>query len=305
MQNSLKRLSDSISTRFARLHRSAGRHRAARLLGGRGAVALVLGTALSVGGISEMLDHVRFLVVKDLDAVRVVRVREGDEKVVASMPDNLAGDAFFKLARVLPDRYVTRELALFQGSAADRWLATGTPPNGKRDVFGEEMIRINRAIRAEFFALTMPYGKLIHEKSQKYGVDPALVAAVIEQESSFKPRARSQAGARGLMQLMPETGRDMGAQNLYDPNQNIDAGVRYIKYLNARFHGDLKKTLAAYNAGEGNVQRYRGIPPFRETRRYVQQVLRKYDRRTRQLEKYRETQLGGSIPEDDGTLTLR
>jgi hypothetical protein len=305
MQNTIRRLTDSISTRVARLHRSAGRHRAARFLGARGSAALFLSTALSIGGISEMLDHVRFLVVKDLGTVRVVRLRGGDEKVVASMDDNFAGETFFKLARVLPDRYVSRELTLFHGSATDHWLATGTAHDGKGDVFGREMIRVNRAIRAEFFARTMPYGRLIHEKSQKYGVDPALVAAVIEQESSFKPRARSQVGARGLMQLMPGTGRDMGARNLYDPDQNVDAGVRYIKYLNARFHGDLKKTLAAYNAGEGNVERYRGIPPFGETRRYVRQVLRNYDKRTRQLEKYRKTELGGSIPEDDGTLALR
>jgi transglycosylase-like protein with SLT domain len=304
------RMTDSISSRFARLHRSAGRNRVARLLGGRGAAALLLGTALSVGGLSEGLHHVRFLVQKDLDVVRVVRVRGKDEKVVASMEGNFAGNTLFKLAQVLPERFVSRELALFD----DRWIATdswldadadGKPRHRTRDLFTEEMHRINHAIRAEFFAESMPYGQLIHEKAQKYGVDPALVAAVMEQESRFKPRARSQVGARGLMQLMPRTGRWMGARNLDDPEQNIDAGVRYIKYLNARFHGDLNKTLAAYNAGEGNVQRYRGVPPFSETRQYVRKVLKNYDRRTKQYQKYQKDQLGGSIPEADGALTLR
>jgi len=167
------------------------------------------------------------------------------------------------------------------------------------------MLRINDAIRAEFFAGEIPYGQLIHEKAEKYDVDPALVAAVIEQESRFKPRAKSPVGARGLMQLMPRTGRWMGAKNLYDPEQNVDAGVKYIAYLNKRFNGDLKKIIAAYNAGEGNVRRYRGVPPFRETRTYVKKVMKNYDKRTKQLEKYEKEQLGGTVPEADGTLALR
>ena len=133
-------------------------------------------------------------------------------------------------------------------------------PAEERDVFFDEMNRINDAVRAEFFAEEIPYGELIYEKAKKYDVDPALVAAVIEQESRFKPRAKSHVGARGLMQLMPRTGRWMGARNLYDPEQNVDAGVKYIKYLDKRFNGDLKKTIAAYNGGEGNVMRYQRHP---------------------------------------------
>ena len=305
-----RRLTDTISTRVARLRRSTERNRLTRFLGGRGAAALFLGTALSIGGIAETMDHVQFLVQKDLDAVRVVRVSDGHEKVVANLGGNFTGNTVFKLAQVLPQRYVSRELALFDDKwiATDEWLSGDSPAaakHGKRDVFVEEMRRINHAIRAEFFAETMPYGQLIHEKSQKYGVDPALVAAVIEQESRFKPRAKSQVGARGLMQLMPRTGRWMGADNLYDPEQNIDAGVKYIKYLNRRFNGDLKKTIAAYNAGEGNVQRYQGVPPFRETRQYVTKVMKNYDKRTKQFQKYQKDQLGGSVPEADGTLALR
>jgi soluble lytic murein transglycosylase-like protein len=207
----------------------------------------------------------------------------------------------------LPDRYVTRELSLFDGRWVDTasWLSAAQQDGNRRDVFYEEMKRINDSIRAEFFANEIPFGRLIHEKSEKYGVDPALVAAVIEQESHFRPRARSHVGATGLMQLMPRTGRWMGARNLYDPEQNIDAGVKYIKYLDGRFNGDLTKTLAAYNAGEGNVQKYRGVPPFRETRQYVKKVMQNYDKRTRQLEKFQSEQLGGSIPDEDGQLALR
>jgi soluble lytic murein transglycosylase-like protein len=97
----------------------------------------------------------------------------------------------------------------------------------------------------------------------------------------------------------------MGARDLYNPEQNVDAGVKYIAYLDKRFNGDLKKIVAAYNGGEGNVRRYRGIPPFRETRQYVKKVLKNYDKRNKQLEQYQKDQGGGSVPEADGTLTLR
>jgi hypothetical protein len=294
---------------LAKGRKSVERHRVIGFLGGRGAAALLLGTALSVGGIAETFDNVHFLVLKDLDAVRVVEQRGEDEKVVARLKGGFAGNTVFKLAQVLPDQLVTRELALFDHRwvEVDEVLADGTAPRqGKRDLFFEEMERISDAVRGEFFAKSMPYGELIHEKAKKYDVDPLLVAAVIEQESRFKSRARSHVGAKGLMQLMPRTGRWMGADNLYDPEQNVDAGVKYIKYLNKRFHGDMRKTIAAYNGGEGNVQRYGGIPPFRETRQYVRKVMKNYDKRSKQLEKYQADQLkGGSVPETDGTLTLR
>ena len=135
------------------------------------------------------------------------------------------------------------------GPFDDRWLAeAGTLAPKHRNVFVEEMTRINDAIRREFFEGSIPFGDIIHAKSEKYDVDPSLVAAVIEQESRFHKNAISPVGARGLMQLMPRTGRWMGARDLYDAEQNIDAGVKYIKYLDKRFNGNLKNTIAAYNA---------------------------------------------------------
>jgi hypothetical protein len=298
----------SWSTRVARTRRSAERHRIFRFLGGRGAAALLLGTALSIGGITETMNNVSFLVQKDLDAVRVVRVKGADEKVVANLKGNFTGNTVYKLSQVLPDRYVTRELSMFDEKwmATEHWLEEESETAGKTGgVFLAEMKRINESLRAEFFAEEIPYGELIYEKAMKYDVDPALVAAVIEQESRFRPRARSQVGARGLMQLMPRTGRWMGARDLYNPEQNIDAGVRYIKYLDKRFHGDVKKIIAAYNGGEGNVMRYQGVPPFRETRQYVKKVMKNYDKRTRQMEKYEQDQLGGSVPDAEGAVALR
>jgi soluble lytic murein transglycosylase-like protein len=167
------------------------------------------------------------------------------------------------------------------------------------------MARINDAIRRQFFANAMPFGDLIHEKAKKYDVDPILVAAVIEQESKFRSRARSQVGAQGLMQLMPRTGRWMGARNLYDPAQNIDAGVKYIKYLSEKYDGNLKKTIAAYNAGEGNVNRYNGVPPFRETQTYVRKVMHNYEKRNNELRAFNAGAREAESAPEPGALTIR
>ena len=278
-----------------------------RFLGGRGAATLLLGAALSVGGVTEAFDNTHFLVEKDLDAVRVFRQTGKDEKVVAKIAGRVAGNTVFKLSQLLPDKYVSRELALFDNA----WLPAETGHASvahRRSVFFEEMVRINETLRRDFFNASMPYGDIIHEKAAKYDVDPILVAAVIEQESKFRRTAHSQVGARGLMQLMPKTGRWMGASDLYDPVQNVDAGVKYIKYLQGKFDGNLKNTIAAYNAGEGNVRRYNGVPPFRETQHYVKKVLNNYDKRHEQLKQFEKDQThggGAAGMEPDGTLALR
>jgi soluble lytic murein transglycosylase-like protein len=295
-------LTNSLTRRSAKLRVRLRSHPLLRWLGGRGAAALALGAALSVGGINEAMHDSHFLVVKDLDAVRVVKQEGRRSEVVAKVSDGFAANSLFKLSRALPDALVTRKLALFDG----KWLpATGLPQPRKADetVFHAEMRRINDAIRADFFANAVPFGDIIHEKAQKYDVDPALVAAVMETESRFQTKARSQVGAKGLMQLMPKTGRWLGARNLYDPAQNVDAGVKYLKYLDSRFPGNLKKTIAAYNAGEGNVRRYNGIPPFRETRGYVTRVLSRYEKRKAELKQF-EAQ-GAPAPPPDGVMTLR
>jgi soluble lytic murein transglycosylase-like protein len=212
----------------------------------------------------------------------------------------------FKLSRVFPERVVTQRIALFD----ERWLPTAplevpiVAADAPRDVFHTEMARINTAIRHDFFANAVPFGDIIHQKAKKYDVDPALVAAVVETESKFHRTARSPVGAQGLMQLMPRTGRWLGAKNLYDPEQNVDAGVKYIKYLQARFDGNLKNTIAAYNAGEGNVQRYGGVPPFNETRTYVKKVMSRYQERQRQLKAY-EREAPAAAVAADGVASLR
>ena len=122
------------------------------------------------------------------------------------------------------------------------------------------------------------YDEMIRTYAGRYGVDPALVKAVIQAESGFRARVRSNRGARGLMQVMPGTGRAYGVRNLYDPKQNLRAGIRYLRYLLDRHDNDPQLALAAYNAGAGAVKTYGGVPPFAETRGYVAKVLR-YHRR--------------------------
>ena len=107
--------------------------------------------------------------------------------------------------------------------------------------------------------------------NDRVAYESQLVHAVIEQESNYEPRARSKKGAKGLMQLMPETARQYGVRNSYDPKTNLDAGVRHLKDLMSRL--DLPIALAAYNAGEGTVKRYGGLPPFAETQTYVRTIL--------------------------------
>jgi soluble lytic murein transglycosylase-like protein len=120
--------------------------------------------------------------------------------------------------------------------------------------------------------------RIVHEAADRHNVDPALVRAVIETESNWNPSAISRKGAVGLMQLMPTTAQRFGASDFYTPQQNVEAGVKYLKTLLERYDGNLDLALAAYNAGEGAVDRAHGIPRFRETRDYVQKVQNAYFR---------------------------
>jgi soluble lytic murein transglycosylase-like protein len=120
------------------------------------------------------------------------------------------------------------------------------------------------------------YLRHIQKAAQLYQLPAAFLRAVMKVESDYTPRAVSHAGAMGLMQLMPQTAAAMGVRNPFDPKQNILGGARYLRVLANKFNGDLVLTIAAYNAGEGAVVKHGGVPPYRETRRYVRNVLERY-----------------------------
>ena len=125
---------------------------------------------------------------------------------------------------------------------------------------------------------TDAYRNEIAAAANEFGVDEAVVRAIIHAESAFNPNALSRVGAQGLMQLMPATAKRFGVGNAFEPSQNIRGGVRYLAWLLKRFKGDLTLAAAGYNAGEGAVDKYRGVPPYSETQRYVVRVAQLAER---------------------------
>ena len=121
------------------------------------------------------------------------------------------------------------------------------------------------------------YDDIIVKTSKRHNIDPALVKAIIMAESAVNTNAVSKKGAKGLMQIMPKTARWLGVKNSAHPEQNIEAGTRYLKCLIDEYDGNLKLALAAYNAGPGTVRRYKGVPPYKETRSYIEKVLAYYN----------------------------
>lgn len=151
------------------------------------------------------------------------------------------------------------------------------PPEGVRaEVFtakGAKYSTIGGLLRRDGRLYPNHYAALIDGAAEEHSVDASLLRALIHTESGFNPRAVSPKGARGLMQLMPETARLLGVINSFDPVQNISGGTRHLALLIKRYGGNLKLALAAYNAGAGAVEQYGGIPPYRETQEYVRKVL--------------------------------
>jgi len=154
-----------------------------------------------------------------------------------------------------------------------------TVSGGSLEISAYQLIRVDPEdtfLPAKIQRLDVPYANFISESAHAHGVAPELVASVIAVESNFNPNAVSWRYARGLMQLMPQTAARFGVTKIFDPQQNIDAGTRYLKELLVRYNGDLSLTLAAYNAGPDRVEQYRAVPPYRETRDYVRRVTEKF-----------------------------
>lgn len=175
------------------------------------------------------------------------------------------------------------KVASFQGELSSSKASTPTALRGvderrghahQRYKFPHAKSIATRSISLKHARRLAKYAPHIQSAARRYNVPVELICGVILQESGGNPRARSHCGARGLMQLMPGTAKRFGVKNSYDPAQNIDGGVKYLRFLIDRFGGDLELVCAGYNAGEGNVAKYGNkIPPFRETRNYVPAVL--------------------------------
>jgi len=128
--------------------------------------------------------------------------------------------------------------------------------------------------KESYFRMHVPFGDIIYREARRNDLSPELVAAIVHTESDFRPRLISNKSAQGLMQIIPSTARILGVDDPFDPEKNIAAGTRYYRYLLDRFD-DETVALAAYNAGEGNVSRFGGVPPFDETRSYISKVKRR------------------------------
>jgi soluble lytic murein transglycosylase-like protein len=152
-------------------------------------------------------------------------------------------------------------------------------PIGKYRVLNMPGDRIAAHIRTP----VKPYSQIIHAAARRHRVDPALIKAVILAESKYNPEAISKKGAKGLMQLMPLTAKSLGVADIFDPEDNINGGTRYLKKLLDRFDGDIKLALAAYNAGSRYVKKYGGVPPFLQTKTFIKKVL-KYHREYRKVD---------------------
>ncbi len=157
-----------------------------------------------------------------------------------------------------------------KGRATNSNSALSAAASAERaDTGGDSDVRYRPLSRAEI-------DKYVEELAKKHNVDPELIRAVIAAESGYDPSATSRKGAQGLMQLMPGTAQQLGVRDAYNAKQNLEAGVRYLRALLDKYNGDLDKALAAYNAGEGAVERAGGVPNIRETQNYVRRITDRY-----------------------------
>jgi soluble lytic murein transglycosylase-like protein len=179
----------------------------------------------------------------------------------------------------------------FDGSSQSGWIDV---PTSQITSIQREEVEAPEAASSGPPAADIP--ELVDAASDRHQVDADFVNSVIKVESGFNPGARSPKGAQGLMQLMPETAARLGVANAWEPRDNIEGGTRYLRQLLDRYQGDIIKALAAYNAGTERVRQYQGVPPYRETRNYVRQVVVDFNRKKLAQQKTAAAKQNGKKP---------
>ena len=232
---------------------------------------LALGASLLVGGLGIPLKVGQMLQSADANAHRQSLAGTTGETLNGRLTPGTGAQIFGDLvsAKQIADQVAGGITGGVTGAVQDVVRTVDLSP---APVAQAPIPTVAEQLKQNFFLKEIPFGGIIYSEARKNGLAPELVAAVVHVESKFVATARSNRGAVGLMQLVPKTGRWLGASNLSDPAQNIQAGTKYLRYLTDRFEGDQQKAIAAYNAGEGSVRRFGGVPPFKETRNYVERV---------------------------------
>ncbi|MFN2747138.1 lytic transglycosylase domain-containing protein [Bacillus sp. z60-18] len=182
-------------------------------------------------------------------------------------------DTDFDFSSIL-NQYLANTGSLSQGTLPAVQTASGSLPAEKTAPVAAASSTAQKTV--SFGGQNQKIDEIIKQAAEKYGVDEKLIHAVVKQESGYRQQAVSPSGAMGLMQLMPSTAKSLGVSNAFDPVQNIEGGTKYLKQMLDKYSGNVNLALAAYNAGPGNVQKYGGIPPFKETQNYVKKITANY-----------------------------
>jgi len=212
---------------------------------------MILGASLAVGGLIPL---------------------KGLKSTAGEAQPDRSGSAMDVMQTITSDLVTAQKIAREVTGGVTDAVESIAPIQASTEAVSIATEQVAEKLKEEFFAREIPFGSIIYKEAMKNNLRPELVAAVVKTESRFIATARSDAGAQGLMQLVPKTGRWMGATNLMNPADNVKAGAKYLKYLHGRFDGDERMMIAAYNAGEGNVKKFRGVPPFKETQSYLRKV---------------------------------
>ena len=192
--------------------------------------------------------------------------------------ENIAGQIPVQTNTIESDFKKILDKKIEQTTTIEKTASPEEKPEIAKDIKPEEKEAIELKSKIDLKAQSTNVEELIDTFSEKYGIDGDFIKAIIKQESGFNPNATSKKGAMGLMQLMPKTAESLGVLDAYNPSQNIEGGVKYLKSLLEKYDNNKEMALAAYNAGPNAVKKYGGIPPYKETQNYVNSIMNTYNK---------------------------